>query len=304
MDRCARRFLALDTYFKGSDMWKFTEAADWFESKRTQSDAILDQWVEDSHYNQGVMIVAASTKAVSTFGAGFVDILRLGDGLKEGSLAGAGKDALRAVAIFPVGRAASMLKSARGITLAKVVVDTGGPNCFWVASAKAFGQISHKYNGRLLASVDDIAKTLGMSMNSLWVIPRLSAGMAYLQRLGAKVGPVKSVTTMRDVERMVPFDGSVLMISVHLIKNGVISAGHAIYAFRTPFGQVRYMDRTVGSLTKSAYKSISDLDPVYRAKIIPFEAAVLSNVFVKSVAHDLHRLVIPILGVIAHEERK
>jgi hypothetical protein len=48
-------------------MWYFTEIADWFEKQRTQSDEILDQWVEDSKYSEGVMIVAASTKALTTF---------------------------------------------------------------------------------------------------------------------------------------------------------------------------------------------------------------------------------------------
>lgn len=285
-------------------MWQFTEVADWFEVKRTQSDAILDQWVEDSHYNEGVMIAAASGKALTTFGAGFVDVLRLGDGVKEGSLTGVARDALRVVAIFPVGKAASMVRSAKGLTLAKVVVDTGGPNCFWVASAKAFSQIGHRQNGRLLASVNDIAKALGMSMSNLWVIPKLSVGMAYLQQLGAKVGPVKTIATIRDVERMVPFDGSVVMIAVHVVKNGAISGGHAIYAFRTAFGQVRYMDRTIGEITNTVYKAVSELAPVYRGTIVPYEAAVLSNVFIKSVAHDLPRLVMPILGVVASESRK
>lgn len=285
-------------------MWQFTEAANWFENKRAQSDAMLDRWVEDSHYNQGVMIVAASTKAVSTFGAGFVDVLRLGDGLKEGSLAGAGKDALRAVAIFPVGKAAGLLKSARGIAVAKVAVDTGGPNCFWVASAKALGQISHKYNGKLLASVDDVAKALGMSMSNLWVIPRLSAGTAYLQRLGVKVGPVKSVSTTRDIEKMVPFDGSVVMIAVRLTRYGKLE-GHAIYAFRNAFGQVGYMDRTIRAASQTAYESLSAIGIKYGATLIePMQAAVLHNVYVKSIAHDLHQLVMPILGVVASENKK
>ena len=133
-------------------MWYFTDVADWFESKRFQTDSILDQWVEDSGYSTGTIIVASTTKAFTTFGAGFVDLLRLGDGVSQGSLKGAGEDTLRFVAIFPFGRAASMLRSAKGVTLAKVVVDTGGPNCFWVASAKAFAQVSPKYNGKLMAS--------------------------------------------------------------------------------------------------------------------------------------------------------
>ena len=110
-------------------MWVFTEVADWFEKNRAESDQVLDQWVEDSNYNTGVMAAAAATKAFTTFGAGFVDILRLGDGVKEGSLKGVGTDALRVVAIFPVGKVANLVKSTRGLNAARLIADTGGPNC-------------------------------------------------------------------------------------------------------------------------------------------------------------------------------
>jgi hypothetical protein len=286
-------------------MFYFTEIADWFNFKRMQTDSILDRWVEVSNYDHGVMIVASTTKAFTTFGSGFVDVLRLGDGIKEGSLSGLGVDALRLVAIFPVGKVASLFRSAKGLTLAKVIVDTGGPNCFWVASAKAFGQIGHKFNGKLYASVDDIAKALGMDMNKLWPIPNLSAGMSYLQQLGAKVGVVKNVASATEVEKMVPFDGSVVMIAVNVIRNGKVAGGHAIYAFRTVFGQIRYMDRTVGELSKKAYTSIKEIAPLYGASALtPYQAAVLHNVFVKTVAHDIPRLVMPILGVIATEKNQ
>lgn len=140
-------------------MWRFTEVADWFESKRAQSDKILNQWVESSNYSQMVMITAASTKALTTFGAGFVDVLRLGDGIKAGTVSGVATDALRFVAIFPVGKVASLVKSAKGVASAKLVVDTGGPNCFWVASAKALAQIGHKYRGKLFASVEGLSES-------------------------------------------------------------------------------------------------------------------------------------------------
>ena len=122
-------------------MWISTEIADGFEQKRTQSDALLDHWVEESHYTQGVMIVAATAKSFTTFGAGFVDVLKPGDGTKGCTLKGVGQDALRIVAIFPVGKAASLVKSAKGVATAKLVADTGGPHCFWVTSAKAFAQV-------------------------------------------------------------------------------------------------------------------------------------------------------------------
>jgi hypothetical protein len=243
-------------------MWYFTDIADWFEKNRKQSDQILDRWVESSNYNEAVMIVASTTKAFETLGAGFVDILRLGDGMAEGSLKGIGKDALRFVAIFPVGRVTKILSSAKGLARAMVVIDTGGPNCFWVASAKAFAQINHKFNGKLFASVGDLAKALGMDMGNLWKIPSLEMGLSYLKMLGAQIGP-----------------------------------------FRNVLGQVRYMDRTDGSVSQKTYKSISEIAPMYRASfLVPYKAAVVNNVFVKTFYHDLHILTMPVLGVIASED--
>ena len=288
-------------------MWQFTEIAEWFEDKRAQSDAILDQWVEESNYSTGIMVVAATTKAFTTFGAGFVDVLRLGDGISQGTLKGAGQDALRLVAIFPVGKAANVLRSVRGMSLARVIVDTGGPNCFWVASAKAFGQIGHKYGGKLLASVDDVARALKMPMNNLWSIPNLATGMAYLQRVGAKIGAVKPVAGAADIAKMVPHDGSVVMIAVRVMDKANVVGGHAIYAFRNILGQVRYMDRTVGNAAAGAqgvFKSIEEIAPLYGATALaPYEAAILHNVIVKTFAYDLPRLVLPLLGVVATENR-
>jgi hypothetical protein len=288
-------------------MWHFTEVADWFEKNRSESDEILDQWVEDSNYDTGVMIAASTTKALTTFGAGFVDILRLGDGVKEGTLKGVGTDALRFVAVFPVGKAASMIKSAKGVSAAKFIADTGGPNCFWIASAKALRQVGQKFKGRFLVGVEDLAAQLKMPTNGLWVIPNLATGMSYLARLGVKTGAIKKVSSSADILKILPRDGSVVMIAVNVMRNGKVVAGHAIYAFRNSFGQMRFMDRTVGrairSGTQGVYKSIEELAPVYGASsIVPYEASVLYNVFAKSVLHETPRLVIPILGVMAEEK--
>ncbi len=288
-------------------MWYFTEVADWFEKNRAESDEILDKWVEDSNYSTGSMITASTTKALTTFGAGFVDLLRLGDGVKEGSLKGAGTDALRFVAVFPVGKAASMLKSAKGLSVSKFIVDTGGPNCFWVASAKALRQVGQKYNGRLLVGVDDLAKALKMPMNALWVIPNLATGMSYLRRLGARTGAIIKVSSIKDIANVLPKNGSVVILAVHVVNNGKVVGGHAIYAYRNLMGQMRFMDRTVGRTlatgTQSVYKSLDELAPIYGASaIVPYEASVLHNVFAKSVLHEAPRLVIPVLGVMAEEK--
>jgi hypothetical protein len=104
--------------------WIFTDIADWFDQQKRQANRALDSAVETSGYNQGVMLVAAGTHAAMEFGGAFVDILRLGDGVRAGGLGGWGKDALRMVAIFPVGKAAQMMKTMKGTKAAQVVVDS------------------------------------------------------------------------------------------------------------------------------------------------------------------------------------
>lgn len=216
-------------------MWYFTDVANWFDRNKNETDKILDKWVEDSNYNQGVMIVAATTHAFTTFGAGFIDLLRLGDGVKEGGLRGWGKDSLRFIAVFPYGKAANSIKSLRGASAAKLIADIGGPNCFWVASAKALRQIGQKFNGKLFASVEDLARSLGTTIDNLWVIPNLATGMSYLQRVGAIAGTVRKVISVRDIMAMVPNDGSVLMLAVRVMKGNRVIGGHAIYAYKDLF---------------------------------------------------------------------
>ncbi len=218
-------------------MWYLTDAAEWFERQRTESNGALDSWVENSRYSIGSMVAASATKAVMTFGAGFVDLLRIGDGVKEGSLKGAGVDALRVLAIFPIGKTLSLLKTAKGVVPAKFVADTGGPNCFWIASAKAVRQLGLSINGRLLLAVEDLAGALNMPMHNLWRIPNLSIGLGYLKRLGVNSGSIRKISSHSEVEKILPRDGSVLLLAVKMVaKPGFSNGGHAFYAFRNAIG--------------------------------------------------------------------
>ncbi len=64
-------------------------------------------------------------------GSGLVDLLRFGDGVSEGGLAGWGKDGLRLLGIAgPAGKGFQILKSAKHTNIAKLIVDIGGPRVF------------------------------------------------------------------------------------------------------------------------------------------------------------------------------
>lgn len=71
---------------------------------------------------------------------------------------------------------------------------------------------------------------------------------------------------------------------------------------------MRFFDRTVGArfcgATRGVFKSADEIAPYYGAtSIVPYEAATLQNVYIKSVGFEMPKLAIPILGVIAEEEK-
>lgn len=284
-------------------MWKFTQLADWWGEQQKQSVAALDEWVEGSNYNQGVMIVAAGTQALMTFGSGFVDVLRMGDGVAKGTAAGLGQDALRVAAIFPVGKAAQMFQAAKATALAKVIVDINPSAgiCAWVASAKALTQIGGTIGSKLFITVDDLAKAIGVNVRHLSGLTMEQIKIV-LTKMGARVGAVRVVKSEQEVARMVSYDGSVVMVCVELERSKKI-AWHAFYAYRTPIGQLRYMDRTVQTTAQRAYLSIDEIRRAYGAsRMTPIQAMKIENMFVKTVANEIPRLVLPILGVVATDE--
>jgi hypothetical protein len=67
------------------------------------------------------------------------------------------------------------------------------------------------------------------------------------------------------------------------------------------------MDREVGKMgvegLRGVFKSIDEIGVLYGAKLIPYEAALIENVVVKSIGYEAPRLFFPILGVIATNDK-
>jgi hypothetical protein len=285
-------------------MWFFTDIADWFDEQKRQANRALDDAVESSDYNHNVILAAVAGHTIMELGGSVVDLARLGDGIASGTLKGLGQDALRVVAIFPVGKAAQMMKTAKGTTAAKVVADImpRAGICAWVASAKGLRHIGHSFNGKILATVDDLVKAVGVHPHNVGglYMPQVTS---MLRQIGAKVGPIRNVKRMRDVERMVPFDGSVVLFSVKGkdIKSGKPFA-HLVYAYREMggLGPVKIMDRSINKAVHRPYSSLAELTEPYSTLSFDLsEAVVLHNVFLRSIQHDIPRLLIPVPAVIA-----
>jgi hypothetical protein len=61
----------------------------------------------------------------------------------------------------------------------------------------------------------------------------------------------------------------------------------------------------VQAASTKIYQSIDEIAKIYGAEAMkPIQAMKIENMFVKTVAHELPRLVLPVLGVVASEDRR
>lgn len=275
-------------------MWMFTEIADWWDTQRKETEEILDDFVSRNP-NQFGIIVATSVYTSMALGSGMVDLLRLGDGISEGTLSGVAQDGLRLIGVaVPAARGYQMTRTMGNTKLAKLIVDCGGPRCSWVNSTKALVQTGHKTsNGRMYASVNDLLSGLKLTLNDVGVISLFDM-VAKLKTIGAHVGSVLSVSSVAQVMRHVRNDGSVVLVSLKGLKDGREVAGHAVYFFKDHLGRTRIMDRT------GVYENISDLTNIYSQvdEFIPRSIASLYNIYAKYMLPEGSAiLAIEVLGV-------
>ena len=254
------------------------DLAEWYEGKRRESEGILNDFVSD-HPNWFGVIVAAGVKTCMDIGAGTVDVLRLGQGCAEGGW-GYGRDALRLIGLVgPLGQGAKLARNAANAKFARMIVDPGGKICAWVAGCKALRQVGCK----TFVAVEDLVKSLDQLLpQGLEIGPVTLSSMAgYLRMLGAKVGAVVETHTMDAVAKLVPKDGSVVMVAVAAVKGGkALETGHGFYAFRDVLGRLRLMDRS------GVYSTLEELEKGYKAAhnidgFVPTESLVVTNIFGK-----------------------
>lgn len=244
-------------------MERVGQVADWWDEQKRESEKALNQFVEE-HPDWFGILVAGSVQTAMDLGAGFVDVLRLGEGAAEGGW-GYAEDALRLLVISgPAGKA---LRVGR-IRLAKFMAD---PNpaagaCTWVAASKALRQTGTRH----FATVDDLLRANGISTLASKFNKSIHIRdiVPILQKLGAKVRFLTKPKSMNDVANAVKNNpNGVVLFAVEWwspTKQKVI--GHALYAFRDALGRFRISDRTgriVSSLKEleSSFKGIGTAKP-------------------------------------------
>ena len=248
-------------------MWVFTEVADWFDKTRQDNekwiDSQLQPWVGTTLYddspwyrNVGIWTAAgtlyALNKFTTTIASGFVDVLRLGDGVQEGGW-GYGKDALRLLMV--VGPALRGVRWAATLVTAVDETPLVG-NCSWIAATRAA-----RWTGvKPLATLGDLAKAQGLAgigeTGGAWADELLPA----LRNLGARADLVTAeLNTVEDVAKVVAKNpNAVTMFSVEWEMNGKM-VGHTLFGVRRLFGGMAIIDRSGGQ----AVSSLKELEGLY-----------------------------------------
>src|SRR5690242_16175274 len=146
-------------------MWVFTDFANAFDKLKEDNAKALDSWLQDwvattlddsSPWYRNVAVYAGSGLAysVNTLStsvlSGFVDVLRIGDGVNAGGW-GYGQDALRLLMV-----AGPALRLGRyGLSIVAAVDETSNVgNCTWIAATRALRLTGTKH----FARVGDVAK--------------------------------------------------------------------------------------------------------------------------------------------------
>ena len=247
-------------------MWIFTEIADWFDKTRQDNDKWIDSelqpWVgstlyEDSPWYRNVGIYTAAgtlyalNKFTTTVASGFVDVLRLGDGVKEGGW-GYGKDALRLLMV--VGPA---VRGARwAVTMVAAVDETSSVgNCSWIAATR----LARWTGVKPLATLGDVAKAQGLSGIGDTGGAFADELLPGLRNLGARADLVtKELNTVDDVANVVAENpSSATMFSVQWPMNGKM-VGHTLFGVRNLFGGMTIIDRS-----GNAVKTLAELEGLY-----------------------------------------
>lgn len=230
-------------------MGPFTEFADWWEKNRRESNQILEEWVQDNPQWWTVGI-AATTATFMDLGAGMVDVLRIGDGVKEGGVAGYGKDALRLLSIAgPLGKAGAMLgrlKYLQGLKLAISPANVGGP-CTFRAINNALSIGAGKAQNIFLTA-KEAARALGKPLKSfariegdLDIAAWVDELIPFLRQQGVKITQLKPAS-LEALKQMMKGEHRVVVFAVKWKNAAGEASEHSIIAVRNAMGRVRYAD--------------------------------------------------------------
>lgn len=255
------------------------DIADWWDENRRETKGALEEFIV-AHPNWFGIAVATAGNTAMDLAAGFVDVLRLGQGTAQGGW-GYAHDGLRLLAIIPpLARVGGLVRNFRNLRLAMLIEDSGRGHCASITAMRALRQTGQKIAGKYLVTLDELARATGTTVENLEGVPSARL-LAKLREFGARVGDTQTVSNMAEVEKLLSRDGRVVVMSLRGYKAGIEVAdelgranGHAVYAFRDFLGRVRVMDRT------GIFRNLAEVAKAYGVdSCVPKNATVVYDLF-------------------------
>jgi hypothetical protein len=230
-----------------SNLRLLEDTAAWWERHRRESERALDQFVID-HPNAFGVTVATAVHTSMELGAGFVDVLRIGEGARTGTAGGWARDGLRLLTVLPIGRITRLATAGRGLAAERVgiqtlIVDTLPSNgvCTSVAATQALRFTGARHLARLIDVLEAAGIELGPTESRF-----IRALLPALRRFGATTREIPTLSSMQALEptvRSVSNGRGVMLLSVRWIRQG-LQVGHTMVAFVNSSGAFRIADRT------------------------------------------------------------
>lgn len=234
-------------------MVALSKYADWWDQQKAQTETILTEWVQDNPQWWAVG-VATGVQSSMDLGAGFVDVLRFGEGMAEGGLKGFGKDALRVLAILgPLGKAGGMLSRVLNMQMIRLAVRVKGVN--GPCTFQAVNNITSIVRGRsYFITLKDMAAAVGRPLGSLVeaapgkmkLSSSVEKAIEFMISQGIKVSRMGQAKTVQDVTRLAKTEDGVVIFAIRCVvktKTGPLKEiNHSVIAVRDALGQVRFAD--------------------------------------------------------------
>jgi len=270
----------LSTRFGGSaaarqreetEMFGLEQIADGFDQIQAADQKAIDQALRDSAIRAGsdygpdswqtygLAVSAGIAWSLFTFSTtvakGFVDVLRLGEGVKEGTPSGYLKDGLRVLAV-----AGPAFKGVRYVSAYAVAGGEYAMSCGVTSNAAAL-----RLSGtRLAITLDDLAQTANLPVSptspaftGLQTVDQL---VPTLQQVGASVRQMPMITSAADVAAAAAENRGGVIFGVRWwnAANGsgisTMGSGHIMVAFRSLTGRIMVADqfgvRPIGQLSE------------------------------------------------------
>jgi hypothetical protein len=267
----------------GENVTLLGDIADDFDSQLSDAEKALNQYVESKNFSTSSMAIASTTIAFMRFGQTFVDMLRLGNGLRQGGWRGIGTDTIRLVNVAGVA-GATVSRLSRILVLTQ---QAGTYTCTWITTANALRRTGQRF----FASIEQLAGASGVDLAAIaksggTTIKQIKDLIDALKKMGVAIDPVKTASLKVDslVDLLNARPSGALAFGIKY-ESGGRALGHQLFATYGRIGGLTITD-TSGTL----YRSVAALSKAYpNATIVSESCFFLRNTAIVSGAENVAR---------------